>query len=255
MKHHRVVAYLIGAILFANSGLSVLAAETQLVGKWVGVAREVTAIYELELTADGAGRLTSVSTSLNPSVTTLHEIVGWKLHGKSIALPNRVVRGYPVKLSAVDLDYRRLQLTLDYSWKSYDMVLVPKEQFSNASQLLDAFPQTSIYDLDPTCFRPLADYCLGDRCPTWQESVEKTKNRGRTESCTVASVGTCADLKVTRSSGGFGSRTEYFKPDGTLIAATTTSDSIAVGTACPNWSHFGERPVCMIQKTEDYCRQ
>lgn len=254
MKHHRVGAYLIALILFASSGLSALAAEAQLAGKWIGVAPDV-AIYELELTADGAGRLTSVDAAMNPSFTTLHEIVGWKLRGKTIDLPNRVVRGSPVKLSAVDQGYRRLKLTLDYSGRSNNIVLVPKEQFSTASQSIDAASQTSIHDLNPQCFRPLADYCQGKRCTTWQESLEKTKHYGETQHCTVASVGTCADLKVTRKSGGFGLRTEYFNSDGTLIAATTTSDSIMVGTACPDWTHFGERPVCIIQKTQDYCGQ
>jgi hypothetical protein len=73
--------------------------------------------------------------------------------------------------------------------------------------------------------------------------------------CFVAQAGSCGELRFTRFGGGFGDTTRYFDATGTIVAVHATADAIAVGSACPNWKHYGRRLVCREAVGEGYCHR
>jgi hypothetical protein len=49
--------------------------------------------------------------------------------------------------------------------------------------------------------------------------------------------------------------TLYFDSTGALVAVYETTDVHRVGSACPNWKHYGRRVSCSETDAQDYCRR
>ncbi len=108
---------------------------------------------------------------------------------------------------------------------------------------------------DGSCFLPLDQHCSVFSCPSYDQSLVELRQFAEGRSCFVAQSGQCGDLRFTRRGGGFGNTTLYFDASGAVVAVHATSDAVAVGSACPDWKHYGRRVSCAEIVLEDYCRR
>jgi hypothetical protein len=103
------------------------------------------------------------------------------------------------------------------------------------------------------CFLGIEQYCSVYACPSYETSrVEVEQASARF--CFVAQTGRCGALRFTRIGQGFGVTTRYFDAL-SVVAVHETSDAYAVGSACPNWKHYGRRLSCAEVVLEDFCRR
>jgi hypothetical protein len=105
------------------------------------------------------------------------------------------------------------------------------------------------------CYASLSEYCSVWPCPAYEESLAELRQPPQAAACFVAQAGSCGALLFTRFGGGFGNTTRYFDAKGALVAVHATSDAYAMGSACPNWKHYGERLSCREVTREDFCRR
>lgn len=105
------------------------------------------------------------------------------------------------------------------------------------------------------CYASLSEYCSVWPCPAYEQSLAELQKPPVAPVCFVAQAGSCGELLFTRFGGGFGDTTRYYDGSRTLVAVHATSDAYAVGSACPNWKHYGRRLSCREVIREDYCRR
>jgi hypothetical protein len=125
----------------------------------------------------------------------------------------------------------------------------------NALVLLVALVGCSQHPTGPDgdCYASLSEYCGVWPCPaSYEESVAAVREAA-SSFCFVAQSGSCGDLLFTRSGGGFGNTTRYYKTGGPLAAVHATTDAYASGSACPDWKHYGQRLSCREVIRDDYC--
>ena len=102
-----------------------------------------------------------------------------------------------------------------------------------------------------TCYKPLAEYCTGDRCPTYAQSLAQAERDFATGAYVCHSEGTCAELKfVERRS--FGGEIQFFNGEDVIVAARFESDSLS--GPCVGRTYYGPQPTCAPQIAKDMCR-
>jgi hypothetical protein len=107
---------------------------------------------------------------------------------------------------------------------------------------------------DGSCYLPLDRHCSVFSCPSYENSLIELRQFGM-GFCFVAQAGRCGDLRFTRRGAGFGDTTQYFDASGAVVAVYATTDAIVMGSACPNWKHYGQRVSCAEVVLENYCRR
>jgi hypothetical protein len=105
---------------------------------------------------------------------------------------------------------------------------------------------------DPTCYGSLESYCRTWPCPTYEQSLAEVENQAPRCQAFFAQAGRCSDLRFTRLGFGFGNTTRYYDAS-SLVAVHATSDAVVVGSACPDWKHYGQRLSCRDTVLQDYC--
>jgi hypothetical protein len=253
----KATCYLMGMALLAVLGGVSLVAHAQssdkvreeLLGKWTAIDPNRSVVYELDLGPNGSGRFVSTATMGHfTAASSDFEIIGWQVEGTQIDMPGRMLRGWLVELSGRYIGRKRLQLNINRQ----AVVFIPKSEFWGAKDYIEKAVDVRASPLDSSCLKPLESYCAPGRCPTASESIDQTRARAESPGCFVAAIGFCGDFRVTRSGGGYGGDTRYFRSDGVLVAATRTTDALS-SSSCPNWNHFGERITCAMRMTETYC--
>jgi hypothetical protein len=118
--------------------------------------------------------------------------------------------------------------------------------------------RVTIHETGPSaldgCFQPLQSFCATHLCPSYSDSAAEVRAFAASPGCMSASVGTCGEYRYTLTGSGFTSTTLYFDAEGTVLAARTTTDVILRPySACPGWSHYGQRVSCTTVPLEAYC--
>ena len=104
------------------------------------------------------------------------------------------------------------------------------------------------------CQVPLAAYCEGSSCPTWDDAVTAAEEAGRetTDYCGVVG-GECGDLRYIGRYSLWGYE-EFFDASGALVARRVYNDvpGYCYDTAFDKW--YGEPPNCEQEPSHNYCK-
>ena len=100
------------------------------------------------------------------------------------------------------------------------------------------------------CLKPLEALCGDIPCPRYRQSAAEARRYGNDPHCLISHVGTCGDLRFTRTGNGLASETEYFNAAGELVAARQHTD---FGPSCRSGTHYGIRLTCGEVVTTSYC--
>ncbi len=118
---------------------------------------------------------------------------------------------------------------------------------------------------DPFCFRPLEEFCAGDKCLAYAAQLETIRAGGYSaqvemmkaaggDCSSAGTVGECGPLRTTHDGNGFTGETRLFDKAGKLIAVRVETDVFLNKDACPFWQHYGAVVTCRVTNVKLLCK-